>query len=575
MKLLRHRRRGQTIVTLALLLGVLMTFGALVLDVGNAQRVRSETQNACDAAALAGITTLAVTGDPNAARTRAIQTCARNGVVVGQDGVISITARAFPNSCWPAESAAMVDTISSDRYEVSVQRQVPQYIAAIFGAKFANSDRTAVAALMTSVPMDVQFDDVGFPERANLAQFGPDAPYNYGDPYSTRQNAAGQPNPLYTPMGYQYDVYVPPGLKAATGSSLVRVEIFDPDTINKGNHVTKNPSQLVDQNNDPTEPEAGGLDEIRQHGPAGGEGTTAATFAGDSTQTEFVLLDGANQIIASASYGPQSNTPFWYHHENPGSVAAHQASHADPAQAQIATDLHWITPQGFQFDSEVKKGPYRLRVRTLHGSSENGYSLRIGMKRANGVKYDQLTHGIVNQEAFGIFATGRLPINFRTGGDTTIPIASIPAGSGGVTVSNFDTDVGTTHLRYSLYGFDATKGQGKYPILFPAPPGASGANVVTSSDGAKWCTDLNGTLSSNGTFASDELSMPATVMVPKTDGNGNLWFNSSGKVVFIDSRPFEGADLLISYGAGAQDTSVWETGLTDPAPGAQQILLIR
>jgi hypothetical protein len=113
-------------------------------------------------------------------------------------------------------------------------------------------------------------------------------------------------------------------------------------------------------------------------------------------------------------------------------------------------------------------------------------------------------------------------------------------------------------------------------VLFPAPPNASGANVVTDAQGRKYYTSQPGNLSGNGQFATTTLTMPAQVVVPETDARGNLLLDGSGRIIIRGSRDFEGGDIEITYQAGATDTSVWETSFQGPGlPAEQRIVLIR
>ncbi|MCC7495635.1 MAG: Tad domain-containing protein [Fimbriimonadaceae bacterium] len=577
MNRLRQRRRaGQTIVLLALVLGILMIMAALVIDVGSTHRVRTETQYVSDAGALAGIAELLNSRDVNAARTKALEVCRLNGYSVGSNGVTMIIARAFNHNAWPEEDPSKIDVADSDRYEVTIHRELPQYIANIIGIGRTGTIQGAVAAIIGSVPIDAALGSLlGLPDEANLSQFGPDAPYTFGDAYSTKRLDNGAPNPRYDPLGYIYDLAVPDDLQSSTGSAFVRVEIFDPDTINRGTHVAKQPSQLT-YGADRSEPSGGGMDEIRATPPNGNADTNPAQFPTRSTQTDFTLVDRNGQVIATASYGPTGNTPFWTIRQAPASDALNNASHADPAQAQIATDLKWITPQGFEFDTRLHPRPYNMRVKTISGSSENGYMLRVGAQRASGVVYDPVTHGTTASSSIAVYARGKVPINFRTSDVSKIPIGNVPSSAKQVIVTNFDADVGSQSVKFSMSSFDSSSGQGKYPVLWPAPPSASGSNVVTDTNGSKYYTNVPGTLSPNGEFRTDTIDIPQTVAVPQTDGNGNLLLNGAGRVVVVDTRPFEGADLEISYTSGQYDTSVWECSFIGPPGGGQQrIVLIR
>lgn len=598
MTICRSRRRegGQTIVLMALLLGILMMIVALVIDIGSLHRVRTETQYVCDAGALAGIAELLATKDPAAARARALDICARNGYVVGQNGVTSIVARAFHESAWPEEDPSKIDVANSNRYQVIIHRELPQYIANIIGIGRTGTEQEAVAAILGAVPIDISFGStIGFPDKNNLAQFGPDAHYTFGDAYSTKRLDNGDPNPTYSEFGYEYDLYVPPNI-GDSGSTFVRLELFDPDTINRGSHVVKQPSRQVDTDGDPYEPEQGGLDEIRRPPPNGNGDTSAAEFPAHSTQTMFTIKDRTNATIAVAEYGPLRNTPFWYHRDEPATAPLTNATHSDPAQAQIMTDLHWITPQGFQFDTAAHPGPYKVFVKTTHGMSENGYSMRLSLQRsvsgtnpvpgADPAAYDPLQDSVVGGEALAIYGHGKVPINFSVTEVTRIPIGSVPKGAERVVITNFDTDVGSQSVIYTMSSLDTTTGQGDYPILFPAPPGTPATSepyprgqvgVVVDQNGNSWYTSNKGILSPNGQFRTYGFDVPPTVPVPRTDGNGNMVVDSNGRIEVVDTgREYEGGDLEITYDAGQYDTSVWEVSFSgEGTTGGQHIVLIR
>lgn len=588
MRSLQRRRResGQTIVALALVLGILMIVCALVIDVGSTHRVRTETQYVCDAGALAGIAEIANSKDPSIAYTKAIEICRRNGYAVGQNGVTKIEAMAFNHQAWPEEDPSKINVADSDRYQVTIHRELPQYIANIIGIGRTGTQQKAVAALLGEVPIDVDFGStVGFPDRANLSQFGPDAPYTFGDSYSTKRLDNGTPNPTYSPIGYEYDIVVPSDLQASSGSSFVRLELFDPDTINRGTHVVTQPSRQVDTNGDPTEPEQGGLDEIRWPPPNGNANTNPAQFPGNSTQTEFRVYDRTGKLIVSAQYGPKSVTPFWYHRQAPASDPINTpgpvtGNPVQDSQLQRATDLRWITPQGFEFDTALHPGPYKMQVQTLSGSSENGYGLRISTQRASGAAFDPATHGVTNSSSLAMYGRGKVPINFSVSDVTKIPIGNVPSGAEQVVITNFDTDVGAQSVNFSMSSYDATTGQGKYPVLFPVAPPSNPNNppagYVRDSAGLWYSSVVPGKLSSNGTWATSSFDTPSPVIVPQTDGNGNLVFNGQGRITVVDSRQFEGGDLEVTYTAGQADTSVWEVSFSGPpVSGQQHIVLIR
>jgi len=215
-------------------------------------------------------------------------------------------------------------------------------------------------------------------------------------------------------------------------------------------------------------------------------------------------------------------------------------------------------------------------VRTLSGSSENGFTMRVSAHRQAGASFGPLVHGVTQTSALGIFARGRLPINFADSGVTKIPIASVPAGARELTVTNFDTDVGAQNLKFTLSSFDSTTGQGRYPVLFEAPPGAHKGDLNEDTDGRKYVLEVSGNLSGDAEYASTTLMVPNPVFVPQTDGNGEAIYNQAGKVTIVAQRTFEGGNIEISYSAGQHDTSVWEVAFVgSPSMGGMRIVLIR
>ena len=573
----RRPQSGQTIVLLALLLGILMVIVSLVIDVGSTHRVRAETHYVCDAASLAGMAEWTATHDSDLARARALDICARNGYVVGQNGVDLIRAWGYNHLSYNETAEVPKDPSDTDRYYVQIHRELPQYIANIIGIGRTGVLLRAVAALLGTVPIDASiYGGIGFPDKANLAQFGPDAPFTFGDPYSTKKLDNGSDNPYYNPSGYRYDLFIPDDYESSPGHQMVRIEIFDPDTINRGNHVSTQPSRLQSTDGDPSEPEVGGIDEIRAPPPNGNAGTSPAQFPTRSTQIDFRVVDNLGNIVLTATYGPNSNTPFYLQPEDPAGGAPHTAVDSGDGRAQIATDLHWVTPQGFQFDAAAFQQPLRLMVQTVSGSSEDGYGLRMGKPRSAGQTFDPVRDAVAGSSALAIYGAGKLPINFSATDVTRMPIGEVPSNAEAVIVTNFDTDVGSQFSHLSITSFDSTTGQGDYPVLWPAPSSASGEFVVTDPSGNKYYTVMNGGLSGNGQFHSDTLDIPPNVVVPRTDGNGNLLLDGSGNIEVVDTRAFEGGTLGVSYSAGQSDTSIWEVSFdTNGLPGSQHIVLIR
>ncbi|HEY8728812.1 MAG TPA: pilus assembly protein TadG-related protein [Acidothermaceae bacterium] len=136
---------GAIAILVALLSVVLFGFGALVVDIGDAQTVRSQSQNAVDAAALAGVRVLAAAGTPAPVGTPAAVADAVKKYVSDNIG-----ATDWAGCTDPTPLAVLADTDTSDScisisapigpgvpsYQVRVKlpaRHVPATFGGLFG----------------------------------------------------------------------------------------------------------------------------------------------------------------------------------------------------------------------------------------------------------------------------------------------------------------------------------------------------------------------------------------------------------------------------------------------------------
>ncbi len=184
-----------------------------------------------------------------------------------------------------------------------------------------------------------------------------------------------------------------------------------------------------------------------------------------------------------------------------------------------ATDMKWI--EAFEFDrANYVGGNFRLNVRSTAGSSENGFDLRAGPKRTPSAPNWNPENGSTIQ------AQGHLPINFNISGTTKMTLGRVPAVAGGgeLVITKFDTDINSKSIKYTC------------------------DKIVGPQDGGWY-----GTLSTDGTFATDTIRIP--------DAYKNI--NSPGT-------------WYAEYVAGDQDTSVWDMSYTNAGPGAPgRIKLVR
>ena len=98
MRLIRaagHGDRGQTLLVFVLALTVLLGFAAMAIDVGLFYEDRRHYQNTADAAALAGVAELPL--NPAAAKQKATEWAANNGVAAAQIKNVEVRTTGFPN----------------------------------------------------------------------------------------------------------------------------------------------------------------------------------------------------------------------------------------------------------------------------------------------------------------------------------------------------------------------------------------------------------------------------------------------------------------------------------------------
>lgn len=183
-----------------------------------------------------------------------------------------------------------------------------------------------------------------------------------------------------------------------------------------------------------------------------------------------------------------------------------QVTYGATKSADQAVDMTWVKAFNFNRDLYGANVQFRLNVTSTAGSSENGFDLRAGPSRSGSTAFDP-------NNGTSISAQGHIPMNFNTSGTVTISLGSAPkeAAGGTMTVRKFDTDVGATAITYTC----------------SALPG--------------WSTP--GTLSGNGTFATDTFTIPNSYY---TSGPGT-W--------------------MATYTAGLGDTSVWDMTYSNGGQG--------
>lgn len=489
-------------------LPVIIGMTGLVIDLTNLYTRRAYAQRAADAAALAG----AMASGPTVS-----------------DAEITQEAKDYGQRNGYTASQVSVDPHVGGqlgKVQVTVGRQETLFFFPIMELLLGNSpsDARRVAASATAekiqdVPLELGGNYGTTTGASNPAAFGPYARHSYGDPYSVLYHDPdpitgeltlndGDPDHLkknhgvgwddtsrYQEDGFNYTMTVSKEF-AATNSKL-RVQLFDPDghPSNDGNS----------------------LDEI--HTDSLGTGRKIA-----ETTTEYTIFkvedDGSLSEVAKKTYGDDADID----------AVARKAAGKNP----------WITPDGFNVDLATHgAGKYKIRVKTIDGSSENGYNLRAGpdvpdpeIKTRTNDEWDQLENdwnqnygdqGGLNpyNTKVPIQADKHLQMNFTRTDHVKVRLGEVPASAAGkeLTVTKFDTDVGSTSIKYSFV--------------------AKGSKTPQDSGG----TDF---------------------LVPDND----FWSQNQVKV----PDGFPGGYVYAEYDAGQNDTSSWSIKTPGVAPGSVKLV---
>jgi hypothetical protein len=215
-----NRQKGQSIVLIALMMVAIIAFVGIAVDVGFIFARGSQLQSAIDSAALAGVVELSGWTPGNttlegAARTKSAQFLNANNMPVSVTNSINITNNVRVNNT----------PLGATQYAVTATWPVETFFLKVIGFREPiNLTRSATAAIFSLADIYVsrRVED-GVLSTSNQGIFGPSSCTHMGDPYSPVNSpwASG----LYT---YTYRIYIPQDYN----HDVVRVELFDPDSIN-------------------------------------------------------------------------------------------------------------------------------------------------------------------------------------------------------------------------------------------------------------------------------------------------------------------------------------------------------
>jgi hypothetical protein len=589
------RERGQSIVIVALSLIGLLAFVGIAVDVGFIFARSSQLQSAVDSAALAGVTE--VQRGINAANQRAGQFLNANNIP------ISVTLS--------LQSRQDTTIIGETEYTLTVTWPVELFFLRVIGIDNYTLSRSATAAYFPQADLYASRRvDQGVIGSTNQSIFGPNSCTLFGDPYSPF-NSTWKPG-AYT---YNYRILIPSNYP----SDVLRIEIFDPDSINKtgtgDNILFSDFARAANPTLFPAGPQARtcpGNSAERQNACLLLTGEKALV-----NPTTGVTIDHINQFWLvrvdenrgpdcnpnPSSYNQTHNTGtlyeiFYYRQNEDGTLDRIALSSYTGQTGQETnshdTDLRWVSPGGPLKSDQTTPVPVNpgsertfhlsinndlpniltdpmtgnryiyLDVTAMSGSSENGYEVWAGPwypeVPSNGNSrnlYVANNPGSSSSMGATVFAMGVLPMNSNATEIVDIPLLYVGTEMIGqsIFISTFDLD-----------------SNAKPPIIFYFDSLAFTSND-SATDGVNWSatdwamsfgggTDPAGRCFSGGASYNNGcnnmwVSPPYELVVP-----GNLESCNYGSPTMADCTPFYGGRLMARYRAGAQDTFVWQINVT-------------
>lgn len=481
----RKAQRGIALVWLLISMVVIMGFSALSLDTAYWHYEQAQLKRASDAAALAAAyVQTSTTPDASAALTAATKYATWNNAVLSG-------APTFPSS-------------HSNWVTASVQIPRPQIFSGIFGIGSATISQTSTAQWYSNINIPAYTNSYGIPanQAFNYSVFGPLADHQWGDEFSTKYLENGALNPKYTGQGYNFPLNVNSNYTSKYGTHLFQVEIFDASCYNGSSGQNYDEMHTIN----PTITSVDGV-----------------TDPNSVTQTWYtVQYEDANGTWHNATNASGGTAQVSY----TGESYAHNVWVDNPALQIDMSNSLYATAKGFRVnvDSTDPNG-----TTTLHGSSENGFQLRVtpplpaaDINSTNYVLNSNPTTGnpgitdtqwntTYGTSAITLSADTHMQVNFNTTATVTLTLANLPAMplGGKVTVTRFDTDVlpstGGT-LVYNWPGGSQSftsqlnslpQNDMEYPDVITIPSGFAGglftaSYTAASADTSDWSVTATG-----------------------------------------------------------------------------------
>lgn len=590
--------RGQSIVIVALSLIGLLAFVGIAVDVGFIFARSSQLQSAVDAAALAGVTEIQ--------RGRAASD-QRAGQFLNANNIpISVTLS--------LESSDDTTLIGETEYSITVTWPVDLFFLRLVGLESYDLVRSATAAYFPQADIYASRRvDQGVVSTSNQSIFGPDICTEYGDPYSPF-TSAWQPG-AYT---YKYRILIPPSYP----SDVLRVELFDPDSINQDGSTddivfsdlaramnpTQFPAGTVSRTCNNTNRRDACLISTGENNLIGQSGITV-----DQINPYWIMRIDENRGTGTPgqcgqpnNYTPTRNTAtlyrlFYYRENEDGTLdeitlASYTGQVGDNSRdtGNHDTDLRWVSPGGrTKFDQDVfvpvNPGSEKtfelniandlpniitdqatgnryvyLDVTASSGASENGYEVWAGPY------YPEIPSDVNSRNLYILNNPG----SSSSMGATVFGMGVLPMNSNAPEVVDIPLIyVGPEMIGQSVFisTFDLDAGA-KPPIVFYFDSIAFTPD--NSTDNVDW-TRTDWAMSFGGTNTDPE-NRCFRGGSSYNDGCNNRWITPAYEIIvpgnlencdyasqtMEDCTPFYGGRLIARYRAGNQDTYVWQVNVT-------------
>jgi hypothetical protein len=472
----RYQEKGQTMILFALMLVALVAFTGIAVDVGFGFVRSSQFSAAVDAAALAAVIDLdpQSESDTTAADARAHQFLAANGWNIGTT-ISFASGRAYTEEGIP-------------QYTITVTWPVETFFMGIFGLRGYPVTHSATAAYFAQAEVytPTAFER-GQARKASQFLFGPESCTFAGDPVSSlHASAPGDPNKEHQVAKgiYRYRFSIPDDYE----HDLVRVEIFDPDSVNSNVNASEtifHSNTYSNTNNSPT----GSINCLGGSGQICVQPTQENLESVFENPLWFVRVDenwdgGCNPVPGNPN--GNTTTTFELYYYSAQGQRLELAKYIETNSNPTATDMRWVAPgapgphtvtaQSGSFEVPIAPIPLGisnrryiyLDVKATAGNAKNVFDVRAGKPHAelpsgwnNYNHINERNLYLANNPTFdpagGVqtYALGRMPLqHYFDNVNLNIPLVPVDTVlAGGViyaTIFDYDYSVPPPEIEFTL-----------------------------------------------------------------------------------------------------------------------------